>query len=479
MAEAVEEEEAADEECPKCPPVGAPAWMATFADLATLLMAFFVLLLSFADTNVPKFKMITGSLQNAFGVQREVPIVEPPMGTTVISMDFSPSPSPSLTETMTQETTEIEQPELKIPSDNKDAGGADQNAKDQFEGQGPADKNGMGDQGDAGSGAQSAQAMAAALAQVADQLGIEVDVKGDSVVVKLAASQVAKDNQKAPGGLTPSPQSGADQPNASTSTAAVDALNANGLSTGQQSGAQTDTATAAAETAKDAEKAARQDMQDLGQRLKMVSDAIENAKLATGKADQEVLIGGLEQELADMIAFLTKTETQEDTTGGETAAKDLAARQKAENKAESSADELRVSLAGPIGQGLVEVERRDGKVFVTVGSGGAFPSGSAELTAQAQDVMNQISEAVGNDASTITVSGHTDDVPISFGALYRDNWDLAAARASSVVQALQATGIISAARMRAVSYGETKPVESNLTPEGREKNRRIEIEIDY
>ena len=89
MADAVEEEEA-DEECPKCPPVGAPAWMATFADLATLLMAFFVLLLSFADTNVPKFKMITGSLQNAFGVEREVPIVEPPMGTTVISMDFSP-----------------------------------------------------------------------------------------------------------------------------------------------------------------------------------------------------------------------------------------------------------------------------------------------------------------------------------------------------------------------------------------------------
>ena len=45
MAEAVEAEEEQDEECPKCPPVGAPAWMATFADLATLLMAFFVLLL--------------------------------------------------------------------------------------------------------------------------------------------------------------------------------------------------------------------------------------------------------------------------------------------------------------------------------------------------------------------------------------------------------------------------------------------------
>ena len=54
----VEEQE--EEECPKCPPKGAPAWMATFADMATLLMAFFVLILSFAEFNVPKFKQISG-----------------------------------------------------------------------------------------------------------------------------------------------------------------------------------------------------------------------------------------------------------------------------------------------------------------------------------------------------------------------------------------------------------------------------------
>ena len=51
--EVLEEEEKEEEECPKCPPVGAPAWMATFADMATLLMAFFVLILSFAEFNVP------------------------------------------------------------------------------------------------------------------------------------------------------------------------------------------------------------------------------------------------------------------------------------------------------------------------------------------------------------------------------------------------------------------------------------------
>ena len=63
MAEEAAPEENECEECPKCPPVGAPAWMATFADMATLLMAFFVLILSFAEMNVPKFKTIQGSMK--------------------------------------------------------------------------------------------------------------------------------------------------------------------------------------------------------------------------------------------------------------------------------------------------------------------------------------------------------------------------------------------------------------------------------
>ena len=78
------------DDCPDCPPVGAPAWMATFADMATLLMAFFVLILSFAEMNVPKFKQINGSLKNSFGVQRIVPVVESPKGTSIIALEFSP-----------------------------------------------------------------------------------------------------------------------------------------------------------------------------------------------------------------------------------------------------------------------------------------------------------------------------------------------------------------------------------------------------
>lgn len=62
---------ALDEQCPKCVK-GAPKWLVTFADMVTLLLCFFVLLLSFANTDAIKFKEVLGSMKDAFGVQREV-----------------------------------------------------------------------------------------------------------------------------------------------------------------------------------------------------------------------------------------------------------------------------------------------------------------------------------------------------------------------------------------------------------------------
>lgn len=77
-----------EEECPKCE-VGAPAWMATFADMATLLMAFFVLILSFASVNVPKFEQVAGSVKLAFGIDRVVPKVTIPMAETILDSTFT------------------------------------------------------------------------------------------------------------------------------------------------------------------------------------------------------------------------------------------------------------------------------------------------------------------------------------------------------------------------------------------------------
>lgn len=99
-----------EEECPK---PGLPAYMGTFADLMSLLMCFFVLLLSFAETDATKFKRIADSLEKAFGVQRKVPATEPPMGTSPIFDKFSPGiPQPTPIESLQQQTAQ-DDPKLR------------------------------------------------------------------------------------------------------------------------------------------------------------------------------------------------------------------------------------------------------------------------------------------------------------------------------------------------------------------------------
>ena len=399
-AEEIEQEQEEQEECPKCPPVGAPAWMATFADMATLLMAFFVLILSFAEFNVPKFKQISGSLKNAFGVQKVIPTVEQPKGTTVIEMNFSPSPSPSVTEEMTQQTTQQEQREVEIKSKDKEA----DNGNDLDNG---------GIDADSGSGDSSenltATQLANALQDAIENGQVELQSDGDQVVVNFPENENTE--------------------------------------------------------------------KDLPSLLQETLAALDEVAAASGKAEG-VLFGGLEQELKELFSKLSEQENQiKELSNLASGAGDDGDEDK-KAKASVATDLLEVALRQEIADGLVEVERRDGKVFVTVGSGGAFPSGNANLTNQAQEIIQRISFNALTSSSKLTVTGHTDNVPIS-GGLYRDNWDLAAARAASVVQAVQNTGMIAASNLQAVSKGENDPVASNETPSGRELNRRIEIEIEY
>lgn len=377
MAEdAAQEIEEEQEECPKCPPVGAPAWMATFADMATLLMAFFVLILSFAEFNVPKFKQISGSLRNAFGVQKVVPIVEQPKGTTVLSLNFSPSPSKSVTNEMTQQTTQVNQPDLEVQNKTKD---------------------GEGDSKD------NADDVVKALEEAIARGDIEVQTLGEKVIVNFTPTEAEE--------------------------------------------------------------------QDLPQLLQKTLNAVERAKSAAGKSDQEVMFGGLEGTLEQLAKA-----TEELTEQAQEQAENL---QKSKDDATKAADELKIALKQQIDQGLVAVEQDEDRVIVTVGAGGAFASGSADLTPEAISIMQQIAGVNAENDSEITVSGHTDDVPLIFGSRYRDNWDLAAARSASVVQSLSSDGVITDNRLEAISYGESRPVDSNDTAAGRSKNRRIEIEINY
>lgn len=98
-----------------CPPEGLPAYMGTFADLMALLMCFFVLLLSFAEMDVLKFKQIAGSMKNAFGVQSKVHVRDIPKGTSIIAKEFSPGkPQPTVIEAVMQQTIDITKETLEF-----------------------------------------------------------------------------------------------------------------------------------------------------------------------------------------------------------------------------------------------------------------------------------------------------------------------------------------------------------------------------
>jgi chemotaxis protein MotB len=98
-----------NEEC-DCPPCeeGLPPWLATFADMMALLMCFFVLLLSFAEMDVLKYKQVAGAMKLAFGVQRIVKATEIPKGTSVIAKQYSPGTPTEVTplEIMREKTTD-------------------------------------------------------------------------------------------------------------------------------------------------------------------------------------------------------------------------------------------------------------------------------------------------------------------------------------------------------------------------------------
>jgi len=95
--------DAAAPKCPTCP----PSWLGTFADLMSLLMCFFVLLLSFSEMDALKFKQLAGSMNAAFSVQRDVKTKEIPKGTSIIAKEFSPGrPTPTALKVMRQHTTD-------------------------------------------------------------------------------------------------------------------------------------------------------------------------------------------------------------------------------------------------------------------------------------------------------------------------------------------------------------------------------------
>jgi chemotaxis protein MotB len=117
---------------------------------------------------------------------------------------------------------------------------------------------------------------------------------------------------------------------------------------------------------------------------------------------------------------------------------------------------------------------KNGRVYVSMQESLLFPSGSAMVNDKGKAALQTVAQALNNNPDiNVVVEGHTDSIPIRKS--YEDNWALSVARATSIVRLLTNTYAVDPTRVTASGRSYFEPVESNSTPEGRQRNRRTEI----
>ncbi len=190
-------------ECPKCPPPGLPAYMGTFADLMSLLMCFFVLLLSFSEMDVQKFKQIAGSMAFAFGVQNKIEVKDIPKGTSVIAMEFRPGrPEPTPIDTIQQQTIDMTLQTIEFQAGQEDSSGGVQEQRGEQTG-GASDNTDAQSSAASENSAQDQQQTNELAKKVAEMMheqiqdgAIELESLGQQIIIRI------KENGSFPSGST-------------------------------------------------------------------------------------------------------------------------------------------------------------------------------------------------------------------------------------------------------------------------------------
>jgi chemotaxis protein MotB len=139
--------------------------------------------------------------------------------------------------------------------------------------------------------------------------------------------------------------------------------------------------------------------------------------------------------------------------------------------------ELVEELEAEVAAGQIQIEQLREGLRLNVAQDILFASGSTQLNAGGREVLTKVAVQLEKLPHYVEVQGHTDNVPVKRNSRFPSNWELAAERAAEVVRLFAAEGV-DPTRMRVVSFGEFHPVASNATPEGRLKNRRIEIRLE-
>ena len=148
-----------------------------------------------------------------------------------------------------------------------------------------------------------------------------------------------------------------------------------------------------------------------------------------------------------------------------------------QEKIQEQLEQLRKVLEPALSDGRINVTQEQHRIVIRVEEKGSFPSGSARLTWEFESLLLGMAEILASIPGELTVEGHTDDVPIRTDQFY-SNWDLSAARAASVANALLASGTVEPDRLAVKGLADTAARVDNDSAENRAKNRRVEIIID-
>jgi chemotaxis protein MotB len=213
-----------------------------------------------------------------------------------------------------------------------------------------------------------------------------------------------------------------------------------------------------------------------------------NQEIASLQSSREEQVRNLESQRAnlekqrDSLAKEKDSLTQEkDSLTQQVAALEAqrAQLQASEKQSEARYDKLRADLSEEVNKGQLQVRQLKGMLTVDVAEQLFFDSGRATLKDTGKQVLQKVAESLkGYEDKAIRIVGHTDNVPISGGLqkVFPSNWELSAARATTVVRFLQDSGI-APERLVATGRAEYAPVAPNDSAEGRQKNRRIEITL--
>ncbi len=145
-------------------------------------------------------------------------------------------------------------------------------------------------------------------------------------------------------------------------------------------------------------------------------------------------------------------------------------------KMKNVADDIKNALQPLIAQGKVKMLETSRGVTIEINDSILFPAGQSKLQPASINAMLAIAEVLAASDFPITIEGHTDNVPIATPQ-FPSNWELSAMRATTVLRLFNDGGV-GAERLTAIGYGETRPVETNTTLEGRARNRRVSILVD-